>query len=153
MLQKVFRIDLKISKAAIFLLFFFFFFSLSAEESKPLPASSFASNSSEEELVPTVAVSFKKQSEKTLYTIAFGKRTKFNVNENAPYKFLFLDETKREIGAIPKDFFKKNREGSVKYASNGKESFVQFMIPICLYDKSNTKAQKCTVVTKTLTVK
>lgn len=137
MLKKIFKINLKICRAALFFTFF-------------LPLSSLFA---EEELSPTVEVSFEKQPGGNVYTIIFGKRTKFNDHENAPYKFLFLDETKGEISNIPKDFFKKNREGTVKYNSDGKESFVKFTIPVCLYDKNSGKAQKCTVVGKTLTVK
>ena len=61
----------------------------------------------DEAATPTVDVTFVKSKAGVEYTITYGKNTKFNDNEYAPYKFLFLDAAKKELGRIEKAFFVK----------------------------------------------
>ncbi len=101
---------------------------------------------------PTVEVTFSKTSDGVIYTIVFGETTKFNTNDGAPYKFFFLDESGTKLGEIPRDFFMKNRSGTVKYTSKYNESTVKYQFPVCSYNKETGEAEKCRV-TKTTTLK
>ena len=102
---------------------------------------------------PTVDVTFKKSGKSVVYTITYGKNTKFNDNEAAPYKFLFLDAQKNELGKIERDFFAKNKEGKAEYTSNFGESSAKIVLPICLYNEKTGLAEKCTVKNIKLEIK
>ena len=102
---------------------------------------------------PTVDVTFKKSGKSVVYTITYGKNTKFNDNEYAPYKFLFLDAEKQELGKIEKDFFVKNKEGKAEYTSNFGETSAKIVLPVCLYNEKTGLAEKCTVKNIKLEIK
>ena len=102
---------------------------------------------------PTVDVTFKKSAKSVVYTITYGKNTKFNDNEAAPYKFLFLDSEKKELGKIERSFFAKNKEGKAEYTSNFGESSVKITLPVCLYNEKTGLAEKCTVKNLKLEIK
>ena len=102
---------------------------------------------------PTVDVTFKKSGKSVVYTITYGKNTKFNDNEYAPYKFLFLDAEKKELGKIEKDFFVKNKEGKAEYTSNFGETSAKIVLPVCLYNEKTGLAEKCTVKNIKLEIK
>ena len=102
---------------------------------------------------PTVDVTFKKSGKSVVYTITYGKNTKFNDNEAAPYKFLFLDAQKNELGKIERDFFAKNKEGKAEYTSNFGESSAKIVLPVCLYNEKTGLAEKCTVKNIKLEIK
>lgn len=102
---------------------------------------------------PTVDVTFKKSGKSVVYTITYGKNTKFNDNEAAPYKFLFLDAEKKELGKIDRSFFAKNKEGKVEYTSDFGESSVKIVLPVCLYNEKTGLAEKCTVKNIKLEIK
>ena len=107
----------------------------------------------EETANPTVDVTFKKSGKSVVYTITYGKNTKFNDNENAPYKFLFLDAQKNELGKIERAFFAKNKEGKAEYTSNFGETSVKIVLPVCLYNEKTGLAEKCTVKNIKLEIK
>ena len=107
----------------------------------------------EESATPTVDVTFVKSKTGVEYTITYGKNTKFNSNEYAPYKFLFLDSEKKELGKIEKDFFVKNKEGKAKYTSKFGESFAKITLPVCLYNEKTGEAEKCTIKNLKLEIK
>ena len=107
----------------------------------------------EEPSTPTVDVTFVKLKTGVEYTITYGKNTKFNDNEYAPYKFLFLDAEKKELGRIEKEFFVKNKEGKAKYTSKFGESSVKIVLPVCLYNEKTGLAEKCTVKNLKLEIK
>ena len=102
---------------------------------------------------PTVDVTFKKSGKSVVYTITYGKNTKFNDNEAAPYKFLFLDPEKKELGKIERAFFAKNKEGKAEYTSNFGETSVKIVLPVCLYNEKTGLAEKCTVKNIKLEIK
>ena len=102
---------------------------------------------------PTVEVTFKKSVKSVVYTITYGKNTKFNDNEAAPYKFLFLDPEKKELGKIEREFFAKNKEGKAEYTSNFGESSAKITLPVCLYNEKTGLAEKCTVKNIKLEIK
>lgn len=102
---------------------------------------------------PTVDVTFKKSGKSVVYTITYGKNTKFNDNEAAPYKFLFLDPEKKELGKIERAFFAKNKEGKAEYTSNFGESSAKIVLPVCLYNEKTGLAEKCTVKNIKLEIK
>ncbi len=102
---------------------------------------------------PTVEVTFKKSAKSVIYTITYGKNTKFNDNEAAPYKFLFLDPEKKELGKIERAFFAKNKEGKAEYTSNFGESSAKIVLPVCLYNEKTGLAEKCTVKNLKLEIK
>jgi len=102
---------------------------------------------------PTVDVTFKKSAKNVVYTITYGKNTKFNDNEAAPYKFLFLDPEKKELGKIDRSFFAKNKEGKAEYTSNFGESSAKITLPVCLYNEKTGLAEKCTVKNFKLEIK
>ena len=102
---------------------------------------------------PTVEVTFKKSAKSVVYTITYGKNTKFNDNEAAPYKFLFLDQEKKELGKIERGFFAKNKEGKAEYTSNFGESSAKIVLPVCLYNEKTGLAEKCTVKNIKLEIK
>lgn len=102
---------------------------------------------------PTVDVTFKKSGKSVVYTITYGKNTKFNDNEAAPYKFLFLDPEKKELGKIDRSFFAKNKEGKAEYTSDFGESSVKIVLPVCLYNEKTGLAEKCTVKNIKLEIK
>ena len=102
---------------------------------------------------PTVDVTFKKSGKSVIYTITYGKNTKFNDNEAAPYKFLFLDPEKKELGKIERAFFAKNKEGKAEYTSNFAESSVKIVLPVCLYNEKTGLAEKCTIKNLKLEIK
>lgn len=102
---------------------------------------------------PTVEVTFKKSAKSVVYTITYGKNTKFNDNEAAPYKFLFLDPEKKELGKIEREFFAKNKEGKAEYTSNFGESSAKIVLPVCLYNEKTGLAEKCTVKNIKLEIK
>ena len=102
---------------------------------------------------PTVDVTFKKSGKSVVYTITYGKNTKFNDNEAAPYKFLFLDAQKNELGKIERAFFAKNKEGKAEYTSDFGESSVKIVLPVCLYSEKTGLAEKCTVKNIKLEIK
>lgn len=114
-----------------------------------LPFAAFA----EESASPTVDVTFVKSKAGVEYTITYGKNTKFNDNEYAPYKFLFLDAEKKELGKIEKDFFVKNKEGKAKYTSKFGETSAKIVLPVCLYNPETGLAEKCTVKNLKLEIK
>ena len=95
---------------------------------------------------PTVDVTFKKSGKSVVYTITYGKNTKFNDNEAAPYKFLFLDGEKKELGRIEKDFFVKNNEKKALYTSDFGESSAKITLAVCLYNEKTGEAEKCTIL-------
>ena len=99
----------------------------------------------DEAATPTVDVTFVKSKAGVEYTITYGKNTKFNDNEYAPYKFLFLDAEKKELGKIEKDFFVKNKEGKAKYTSKFGETSAKITLPVCLYNPETGLAEKCTI--------
>ena len=101
---------------------------------------------------PTVDVTFKKSGQSVVYTITYGKNTKFNDNEAAPYKFLFLDAQKNELGKIEREFFAKNKEGA-EYTSNFGETSAKIVLPVCLYNEKTGLAEKCTVKNIKLEIK
>ena len=107
----------------------------------------------EEAANPTVDVTFKKSGKSVVYTITYGKNTKFNDNENAPYKFLFLDAQKNELGKIERAFFAKNKEGKAEYTSNFGETSVKIVLPVCLYNEKTGLAEKCTIKNIKLEIK
>ena len=107
----------------------------------------------EEAANPTVDVTFKKSGKSVVYTITYGKNTKFNDNEAAPYKFLFLDPEKKELGKIDRSFFAKNKEGKAEYTSDFGESSVKIVLPVCLYSEKTGLAEKCTVKNIKLEIK
>ena len=107
----------------------------------------------EESASPTVDVSFAKSEKGVVYTIVYGKNTKFNNNENAPYKFIFLDGEKKELGRIEKDFFVKNNEKKAVYTSNFGESSAKVTLAVCLYNEKTGLAEKCTVKNFKLEIK
>ena len=102
---------------------------------------------------PTVDVTFKKSGKSVVYTITYGKNTKFNDNEAAPYKFLFLDPEKKELGKIEREFFAKNKEGKAEYTSNFGESSAKITLPVCLYNEKTGLAETCTVKNIKLEIK
>lgn len=102
---------------------------------------------------PAVDVTFKKSGKSVIYTITYGKNTKFNDNEAAPYKFLFLDLEKKELGKIERSFFAKNKEGKAEYTSNFGESSAKIVLPVCLYNEKTGLAEKCTVKNLKLEIK
>ncbi len=102
---------------------------------------------------PTVDVTFKKSKNNVVYTITYGKNTKFNDNEAAPYKFVFMDKEKKELGKIDKSFFVKNKEGKASYTSEFGESFTKITLPVCLYNEKTGLAEKCTVKNIKLDIK
>ena len=102
---------------------------------------------------PTVDVTFKKSGKSVVYTITYGKNTKFNDNEAAPYKFLFLDAQKNELGKIERAFFAKNKEGKAEYTSDLGESSAKIVLPVCLYNEKTGLAEKCTVKNIKLEIK
>ncbi|MBR4489118.1 hypothetical protein IKP13_00605 [bacterium] len=102
---------------------------------------------------PTVDVTFKKSGKSVVYTITYGKNTKFNDNEAAPYKFLFLDSGKKELGKIERAFFAKNKEGKAEYTSDFGESSAKITLPVCLYNEKTGLAEKCTVKNLKLEIK
>ena len=102
---------------------------------------------------PTVDVTFKKSGKSVVYTITYGKNTKFNDNEAAPYKFLFLDPEKKELGKIERAFFAKNKEGKAEYTSDFGESSVKIVLPVCLYNEKTGLAEKCTIKNLKLEIK
>ena len=102
---------------------------------------------------PTVDVTFKKSAKSVVYTITYGKNTKFNDNEAAPYKFLFLDPEKKELGKIERSFFAKNKEGKAEYTSNFGESSAKITLPVCLYNEKTGLAETCTVKNLKLEIK
>ena len=107
----------------------------------------------EESASPTVDVTFVKSKTGVEYTITYGKNTKFNDNEYAPYKFLFLDAAKKELGRIEKDFFVKNKEGKAKYTSKFGETSAKIVLPVCLYNPETGLAEKCTIKNLKLEIK
>ena len=107
----------------------------------------------EETANPTVDVTFKKSGKSVVYTITYGKNTIFNDIENAPYKFLFLDAQKYELGKIERAFFAKNKEGKAEYTSNFGETSVKIVLPVCLYNEKTGLAEKCTVKNIKLEIK
>lgn len=107
----------------------------------------------EESASPEVDVTFKKSGKVVEYTISYGKNTKFNSNEYAPYKFLFLDAQKKELGKIEKDFFVKNNSGKAVYPSKFGESSAKITLPVCLYNEKTGEAEKCTVKNLKLEIK
>ena len=102
---------------------------------------------------PTVDVTFKKSGKSVVYTITYGKNTKFNDNEAAPYKFLFLDAQKNELGKIERAFFVKNKEGKAEYTSDLGETSAKIVLPVCLYNEKTGLAEKCTVKNLKLEIK
>lgn len=125
------------AKLLILLGFVAFFFAVSAEDAAS----------------PTADISFVKSGKGVVYTIVFGKNTKFNDNPDAPYKFIFLDSGKKELGRIAREFFVKNREGKVEYTSVFNESSVKITLPACLYNPKTGEAEKCTLINKKLEIK
>jgi len=109
--------------------------------------------SGEESAHPTVDVTFKKSDKSVVYAITYGKNTKFNDNEAAPYKFLFLDPEKKELGKIDRSFFVKNKDGKAEYISNFGESSVKITLPVCLYNEKTGLAEKCTIKNLKLEIK
>ena len=107
----------------------------------------------DEAATPTVDVTFVKSKAGVEYTITYGKNTKFNDNEYAPYKFLFLDAAKKELGRIEKDFFVKNKEGKAKYTSKFGETSAKIVLPVCLYNPETGLAEKCTIKNLKLEIK
>ena len=107
----------------------------------------------EESASPEVEVTFKKSGNVVEYTVTYGKNTKFNSSEYAPYKFLFLDAQKKELGKIEKEFFVKNHEGKAVYTSKFGESSVKITLPVCLYNEKTGQAEKCTVKNLKLEIK
>ena len=107
----------------------------------------------DEAATPTVDVTFVKSKAGVEYTITYGKNTKFNDNEYAPYKFLFLDVAKKELGRIEKDFFVKNKEGKAKYTSKFGETSAKIVLPVCLYNPETGLAEKCTIKNLKLEIK
>ena len=107
----------------------------------------------EEAATPTVDVTFVKSKAGVEYTITYGKNTKFNDNEAAPYKFLFLDAQKNELGKIERAFFAKNKEGKAEYTSNFGETSAKIVLPVCLYNPETGLAEKCTVKNIKLEIK
>ena len=107
----------------------------------------------DEAATPTVDVTFVKSKAGVEYTITYGKNTKFNDNEYAPYKFLFLDAEKKELGKIEKDFFVKNKEGKAKYTSKFGETSAKIVLPVCLYNPETGLAEKCTIKNLELEIK
>lgn len=107
----------------------------------------------EDPMTPTVEVSFSKAADGVLYTFVFGERSKFNNNEDAPYKFLFLDEAGGKLGSIPRDFFLKQRNGTLKYTSKFNESSVKYTLPVCSYNEKTGEAERCRMINKTLKIK
>ena len=114
---------------------------------------SFSQVFAEESASPEVNVTFAKRGKTVEYTITYGKNTKFNSNEYAPYKFLFLDSQKKELGKIEKDFFVKNHEGKAVYTSKFGESSAKITLPVCLYNEKTGEAEKCTVKNLKLEIK
>ncbi|MBO4711703.1 hypothetical protein J5681_07305 [bacterium] len=113
------------------------------------PFSIFADNAAN----PTVDVTFKKSGKSVVYMITYGKNTKFNDNEAAPFKFLFLDAQKNELGKIERAFFAKNKEGKAEYTSDFGETSVKIVLPVCLYNEKTGLAEKCTVKNLKLEIK
>ena len=107
----------------------------------------------EESASPEVDVTFKKSGKVVEYTITYGKNTKFNDNEAAPYKFVFLDSEKKELGRIEKDFFVKNKEGKANYTSKFGESTAKITLAVCLYSEKTGEATKCAVKNFKLDIK
>lgn len=107
----------------------------------------------EESASPTVDVTFKKSGRSVVYTITYGKNTKFNNSEYAPYKFLFLDSEKKELGKIEQDFFVKNNEKKAVYTSNFGETSAKITLAVCLYNEKTGEAEKCTVKNFKLDIK
>jgi len=107
----------------------------------------------EESSTPTVDVTFKKSGKSVIYTITYGKNTKFNDNEAAPYKFLFLDSEKKELGKIERAFFAKNKEGKAVYTSDFGEYSAKIVLPVCLYNEKTGLAEKCTIKNLKLEIK
>lgn len=107
----------------------------------------------EEAATPTVDVTFVKSKAGVEYTITYGKNTKFNDSEYAPYKFLFLDAEKKELGKIEKSFFVKNKEGKAQYTSKFGETSAKIVLPVCLYNPETGLAEKCTVKNIKLEIK
>ena len=107
----------------------------------------------DEAATPTVDVTFVKSKAGVEYTITYGKNTKFNDNEYAPYKFLFLDAAKKELGRIEKAFFVKNKEGKAKYTSKFGETSAKIVLPVCLYNPETGLAEKCTIKNLKLEIK
>ena len=107
----------------------------------------------EEAATPTVDVTFVKSKAGVEYTITYGKNTKFNDSEYAPYKFLFLDAEKKELGKIEKGFFVKNKEGKAQYTSKFGETSAKIVLPVCLYNPETGLAEKCTVKNIKLEIK
>ena len=102
---------------------------------------------------PEVNVTFKKSGKVVEYTITYGKNTKFNDNEAAPYKFVFLDSQKKELGSIDKSFFMKNKEGKANYKSKLGESAAKITLSVCLYNEKTGEAEKCAVKNFKLDIK
>lgn len=107
----------------------------------------------EDPMMPTVEVSFSKAADGVIYTIVFGEKSKFNNNADAPYKFLFLDEAGGKLGEIPRDFFLKQRNGTLKYTSKYNESSVKYTLPVCSYNEKTGEAERCRMINKTLKIK
>ena len=107
----------------------------------------------DEAATPTVDVTFVKSKAGVEYTITYGKNTKFNDNEAAPFKFLFLDAQKNELGKIERAFFVKNRDGKAKYTSKFGETSAKIVLPVCLYNPETGLAEKCTVKNIKLEIK
>ncbi len=99
--------------------------------------------SADESNSPVVDVVFAKSGKNVVYTITYGKNTKFNTNEDAPYKFVFSDKAKNELGRIERDFFIKNKEGKAVYTSGFGESFTKITLPVCYYNEKTGLAEKC----------
>ena len=107
----------------------------------------------DEAATPTVDVTFVKSKAGVEYTITYGKNTKFNDNEAAPFKFLFLDAQKNELGKIERAFFVKNRDGKAKYTSKFGETSAKIVLPVCLYNPETGLAEKCTIKNLKLEIK
>ena len=107
----------------------------------------------EESASPNVEVTFKKSGKSVVYTITYGKNSKFNNNEYAPYKFLFLDKEQKELGRIEKDFFVKNNEKKAVYTSNFGETSAKITLAVCLYNEKTGEADKCAVKNFKLDIK
>ena len=102
-----------------------------------------------EEKKPEATVSFKKTRGSVEYSIDFIPG--FQYNHEAPFRFNLLDSKKEVISKVAFKDFKKNEAGTYKYATKGKEKFINYWFVACKYVDGEITG--CKTFTDTLEIK
>ncbi len=102
-----------------------------------------------EEKEPQAQVNFKKSRKSVEYKISFIPG--YQYNHEAPFRFNLLDRKKEVMTKVPLDDFKKEKDGSYIYSSNGKERFVNYWFVACKYVDGEITG--CRTFTDTIEIK